>query len=134
MNKGDRTHFVVPSGVLPSFLNFRAGWWWKPLGISIALSSTYLLETVLRAESLPLGGFKLKDAAKDIALAKGDAYAKAVKGGLITAEKVGRVAAKAIPVAGWFSTASDVRKFASGFVTGWLMYGARKGNFDFANV
>lgn len=78
--------------------------------------------------------YSLKDATKNIAQAKGDAYAKAVKGGLITAGRVGRVAAKAIPVAGWFSTASDVRKFASGFVTDWMMYGVRKGNFDFANV
>lgn len=89
-----------------------------------------------------LGSFSLRSrktewlhySPKDIAQAKGDACAKAVKGGLITAGRVGRVAAKAIPVAGWFSTASDVRKFASGFVTGWMMYGVRKGNFDFANV
>ena len=77
--------------------------------------------------------YTLKDAAKDIGLAKGDAYAKAVKAGLITAGKVGRIAAKAVPVVSWVSSLSDAGKFVSGFITGWQMYGYRNaplGDFE----
>ena len=78
-------------------------------------------------------GYSLKDAAKDIGMAKGDAYAKAVKAGLITAGKAGRVAAKAIPAVGWISIAADGLKFAGGFIDGWWMYGYRNapvGDFE----
>ncbi|GAB6936274.1 MAG: hypothetical protein C0P72_008410 [Clostridia bacterium] len=63
------------------------------------------------------------DLAKDVAMPKAEAYSKAVKAGLISAKTLGKVASRAIPVYGYYSTAQDVWTFGKGFIKGWQAYG-----------